>query len=1002
MLKLAVRPLIPASHAAAGLARRLRTAAWLCLALLCSPGTATAHPAEEPAKQAAVQADKLGLTAAERAWLREHPRLRVYTKTEWSPIDVYSYEGQFRGLSGDYLALIGQRLGIRFEFTASSTLAESLEALKDGRADLLPSVARTPQREAFMAFSSPYLDVPNVYVARRGVAAVGPDQTMAGLRVAAERGYAVIQLLHERHPQAAIVEFPDSAAALRGVSEGRADVYLGALPTTSHLVEKLLLTNLEIRSPWHSSLSALHLGVRKDQTVLLGILDKALASVTLAERQSIHRRWVPLHSLLAEPSPPLKLSEREHAFLSSLPALRVGYDVAHHPYTLRDANGEAAGMAFDYLKLMADKLGLPLARPYGSAWPEIYGKARRGEVDLLIAVSANAERGREFLFIGPWISTPNVLITRRDEPAVLSLEQFFARKVAVLRDGQTKYLLSQLHPGMQLVEVDTRDALLAAVANGQADGAFVNATYAAPQLAQGLSAALKMAAFFPELNSDLYFAVRRDQPELAALLTRALDSLNDAERAEVLSRWSPLPLPADVGGEARELVRRAVPFVIAIAAALLVSLVWALHLRREVARRRVTEHELARSRDEAHRLANQRAEFIAVASHEIRAPANAVLSALGQLARQPLSPAVAELARLAQRSAQTLSEFINNLLDLSKSDAGALRLVAQPDSLQITLQSAVEAMQASAEAKGLKLTLTLDERLAGHHLFDGFRLRQIALNLMSNAIRYTAAGQVAVQAEVTGETRGDDSSPRVQDLHLIFSDSGIGIPADKQPLLFQPYVQGGDTQSHREGGTGLGLALCKRLIDAMGGQVTLKSAPGQGTTVTVALRLPVVEQVGPPQAAPLQAAQAAAAPARQPVAELQPEPPPAPPGPLRVLVADDDRVQQLLMSYLLERLDCVVDVAHDGDDAARLWQQHGHPLVFTDLHMPGQDGLALARWLRAQAAGNMVWLVGTSADLDPIDAALSAGMDKLLQKPVPEAVLAELVEQLRQARGLSR
>lgn len=500
------------------------------LGLLLAAPRSYAEPSEAGA--AAIAAPAI-LKDEERAWLRNRPPLRVATKTEWAPIDVYTYEGQFRGLSGDYLALIAQRLDLKLEFRASPTLADALMAVQRGEADLVPSLSKTTDRDAYLAFSQPYLDVPNVYVTRADVAGVGNGQSMKGLRVAVEKGYAVAALIRERHPQSTIFEFADSAGALRAVSERRADVYLGALPTTSFLVERLLLSNLEVRDSWQSSLSALHFALPKDQTRLLELLNRALASITLVERQEIHRRWMPLRSLLVEPSPPLALSPAEQQLIASLPALRVGYELDFRPYTLQTGDGRLAGAASDYLHLVADKASLRVATPQGGTWTEIYQSARRGEIDLLIAAAANAEREREFIFIGPWISTPNVLVTRVNAAPVLSLAQYTGRQVAVLRDGQTAYLMRKLHTYVRLLEIDTRDGLLAAVVNGQADAALVNVSFAAPALSQGLGGVLRMAAFFPELNSDLYFAVRRDQSALAGVLQRALASISESERLAI-------------------------------------------------------------------------------------------------------------------------------------------------------------------------------------------------------------------------------------------------------------------------------------------------------------------------------------------------------------------------------------------------------------------------------------------------------------------------------------
>lgn len=914
------------------------------------------------------------LTAAERAWLAEHPAIRVSTKTEWAPIDLYTYEGQFRGLSGDYLGLIAKRLGIVFEFTPAATLADSLDALKAGRADLLPSVARTPARERHMEFSQPYLDVPNVYVARRGVEGVGPQSSMAGLRIAAEKGYGVLLILRERHPLATVVEVDDSAAALRAVSEGGADAYLGALPTTSFLVEKLLLTNLEVRSPSHHSQSALHFGVRKEDWALRNIIDKTLATITLAERQEIHRRWVPLHSLLATPSPALALSDPERRLVATMPALRVGYEVDYRPYSFRDGNGELAGMAGDYLKLLAERTGLPVGTPRGGSWTEVYGQARRGEIDLLVAVAANEERAKEFIFVGPWLSTPNVLVTRRDALPVLSLGQYAGRTLAVLKDGQTAFLLRKQQPRIEQLPVDTRDDLLAAVVNGQADAAFVNASFAAQRLSQGMGSALKMAGFFPELNSDLYLGVRRDQPQLAALLKRALANVNESEHAAIAARWAALPAPDDdPGAGLRGLLVRLLPLLAVLLAALLVSLWWAMRLRREVRLRRAAQEALREARDRAEALARARHDFLAEASHEIRTPVNAVLGALGQLALPALPQREQELARLARQAAQTLSEYVNNLLDLSMSDAGALHLVLQPDSLSQVLREALQAVEPAAQVKGLSLALQIDPRLAARHQIDAFRLHQIVLNLLSNAVRFSAEGQVRVEARVL-ETQGLQ-----QRVALSVCDQGSGIEPERVKTLFRAYAQAGDSVNHRNGGSGLGLALCKRLVDAMGGSIALVPAEEGGTLATVTLPL----AIAPP-----------------PPALVEPDPPAGRPpalvdAPLRVLLVEDDPVQQLVLETTLSRAGCVVDVAASAEQAQEAWRVQHHPLVVADLQLRGMSGWEFARWLRAQPDGLAVHLVGTSADLGNAEQARAAGIARLLQKPVAPAMIEQIVRQVR-------
>ncbi len=925
-----------------------------------APVTAAAAAAAPPA--AAVEPDpRLPLTPLERDWLRAHPRLRVFTKTEWAPIDLYTYEGQFRGLSGDYLRQVEHLLGVRFDFQSGQTLADGLKALSEGRTDILPSVSRTPQRESFMAFTRPYLDVPNVYVTRRGMSGVGPEAALRGLRIAVERGYAVASLVGERHPQAVVVEVDDSAAALRAVSEGEADVYLGAVPTTSFLVEKLLLANLESRGPMRSELSALHLGVRRSDVVLRSVLDKALEAIPLSERQEIHRRWTPLHTLLVEPSPPLELNAGERQFLKAMPLVRVGFEADFRPYSFAGDEGRLTGMAHDYLRLVADKLGLPLAAPVGGTWSDVFARARRGEVDMLVAVARNDEREREFAFVGPWVSTPNVLLMRRDAMPVLSLEQLNDRRVAVVKDGQTAYLMRRLYPRVALVEQPTRDDVLAAVVNGQADGGFANAALVAPRLAEGLGASLKMAGFFPELNSDLYFAVREEHAALAALLRRALASISDAERGAIAARWATVPVSLDAGADLRAMLRRLLPVLAGLLLVLTVSLGWAAWLRREVAHRRRTEAALGAERDRAHALAQARRDFLEVASHEIRTPVNAVVGALGALQDQPLPMAARELTRLARGAAQTLSEYVNNLLDLSKSDAGALRLVPQADSLPGTLHAALRTIEPSALQEGVLLTAKIDPILAPAHVFDAFRLHQVVLNLLSNAVKFGDHGRVELSALVLGEGTGG------QRLCIAVEDEGIGVDPAAVARLFQPFAQAGDSVTHRRGGSGLGLVLCKRLVEAMGGTIEIAPRVPRGTRASVTLALPVAPALAPAQGAH--------------------DAPPVEAGAARVLVVEDDRVQQVLLEAMLQARGCVVDLASSAEEAQALWLRHRHPMVLTDLRLPGRDGHDLARWLRAQDGGAELCVLGCSADLDAVPEALAAGIDRLVPKPVsPEAI----------------
>ncbi|GAD63329.1 hypothetical protein PA6_021_00250 [Aquipseudomonas alcaligenes NBRC 14159] len=234
----------------------------------------------------------LRLTEEERAWLAEHPVLRVGVERDgWPPFDVIDPQGRHRGLSGDYLALLAERLGLRLQPVLLDDWDAALQALREGRVDLLPSVAMTPERQAYMAFSAPYL-VSSLIFTRADVAVQRP-RDLAGKRVAIERGYVLQQALRDKVAGVQLLEVRDTESALRAVSSGRAEAYVGDMIVASYLIRELNLTNLELRGETGLSTSEFRFATRIDQTQLVALLDKALASLDEAEQAAIKERWLP-------------------------------------------------------------------------------------------------------------------------------------------------------------------------------------------------------------------------------------------------------------------------------------------------------------------------------------------------------------------------------------------------------------------------------------------------------------------------------------------------------------------------------------------------------------------------------------------------------------------------------------------------------------------------------------------------------------------------------------
>ncbi len=404
------------------------------------------------------------------------------------------------------------------------------------------------------------------------------------------------------------------------------------------------------------------------------------------------------------------------------------------------------------------------------------------------------------------------------------------------------------------------------------------------------------------------------------------------------------------------------------------GIVWQ-QLRRESRRRVELERlaeELRQARSAAEAASAAKSAFLANMSHEIRTPFQGLLGMLALLRDTPLDARQAAWLRTATASADHLLALLNDILDLSRLESGGLPISKHPTALQALLRSVDSLMRAQASRKGLDLQVEIDADLPDTLVLDPIRVRQVLFNLVANAIKFTESGTVSLRAV---RERHDG----VEMLRCDVIDTGIGMDAATLSRLFNRFVQADDSRTRRFGGTGLGLEISRSLARLMGGDVSVTSVPGRGSTFT--LRLPLERAAALPEAD-------RALPSPVPVV-----------GPLRVLVAEDNEVNRLYMDALLGGLGHQVVFATDGESVVEAAARGRFDLVLMDLHMPGQDGFDATRAIRSLPDGlaAAVPVVALTADAFPEtrQRCLAAGMDDFLTKPVvPDelgACLARLV-----------
>jgi signal transduction histidine kinase/ActR/RegA family two-component response regulator len=382
---------------------------------------------------------------------------------------------------------------------------------------------------------------------------------------------------------------------------------------------------------------------------------------------------------------------------------------------------------------------------------------------------------------------------------------------------------------------------------------------------------------------------------------------------------------------------------------------------------------LEQARAGAERALRVKDEFVANMSHEIRTPMNGVIGSISLLVDSGVTEAQQEYVETIRSCGEALLSLVNDILDLAKIEAGKLTLEQTPFSLQKVVDDALAVVGPSAASRGLELRPCVEEDLRQFAVIgDPQRLRQVLLNLLSNAVKFTERGHVGVEAFLA--SRSKDSA----EVRFVVRDTGVGIPAQLQEAIFQPFTQADSSTTRRYGGTGLGLSICKMLLTLMEGKLELTSEPGNGSAFSFTIRLriaPMVEFPAPETQCHL----------------------PSSLRRLRILLVEDNPVNQKIALRLLESMGHHVDTACDGEQAVAAMEGLGYDLVLMDCQMPKMDGYAATRAIRRLERGRRTPIVALTANAMAEDRrrCLEVGMDDFLAKPVSRVRLSDLIEGLR-------